>query len=260
MLSAVVTVLMSGVMLFVITSFIISALRQRRHFLPSSWYRKRRMLVSLGLLLMILLTLFVQSGLADGTLRNLSKGFSAFILSHSSALDIQAIAHSSHVNASQRLVRISQLDPNQYSSADEYNSWAYSACSAASMTEVFNAFGSHYRITDILKVEAQLGEITPALGLVRPEGIEHTAAQFGFKTTWGNAWTLDRVINTANQGMPVIISFPPDRYDGGHILVVIGGDSSSVYLADSSLWNRHSLTRGQFLQWWEGFAAVVTPR
>ena len=61
------------------------------------------------------------------------------------------------MNASQRLVRISQLDPNQYSSADEYNTWAYSACSAASMTEVFNAFGHHYRITDILKVEAQFG-------------------------------------------------------------------------------------------------------
>ncbi len=259
MLSTVVTVLMLSVMLFVITSFIMGALRQRRHFLPSSWYRKRRTLVSLGLLLMISLTLFVQSGLADGTLRGLSRGFSAFILSHSSALDIQAIAHSSHLNASQRLVRISQLDPNQYSSAGEYNTWAYSACSAASMTEVFNAYGHHYRITDILKVEAQLGEITPALGLVRPEGIEHTAAQFGFKTTWGNAWTLDQVINNANQGKPVIVSFPPDRYDGGHILIVTGGDSSLVYLADSSLWNRHSLTRGQFLQWWEGFAAIVVP-
>ena len=163
MLSTVVTVLMLSVMLFVITSFIMGALRQRGHFLPSSWYRKRRTLVSLGLLLMISLTLFVQSGLADGTLRSLSRGFSAFILSHSSALDIQAIAHSSHVNASQRLVRISQLDPNQYSSTGEYNTWAYSACSAASMTEVFNAYGHHYRITDILKVEAQLGEITPAL-------------------------------------------------------------------------------------------------
>lgn len=259
MLSTVVTVLMLCVMLFVITSFIMGALGQRSHFLPSSWYRKRRTFVSLGLLLMISLTLFVQSGLADGTLRSLSKGFSAFILSHSSALDIQAIAHSSPVNASQRLVRISQLDPNQYSSTDEYNTWAYSACSAASMTEVFNAYGHHYRITDILKVEAQLGEITPALGLVRSEGIEHTAAQFGFKTTWGNAWTLDQVINTADQGKPVIVSFPPDRYDGGHILVVTGGDSSLVYLADSSLWNRHSLTRGQFLQWWEGFGAIVVP-
>jgi len=127
------------------------------------------------------------------------------------------------------------------------------------MTEVFNAYGHGYRVTDILKVEAQIGEITPAQGLLRPEGINNTAAQFGFKTTWSNAWTLDQVIETANHGNPVIVSFPPDRYDGGHILVVTGGNSTSVFLADTSLWNRHALSRAQFLQWWEGFAAVVTP-
>jgi predicted double-glycine peptidase len=68
------------------------------------------------------------------------------------------------------------------------------------------------------------------------------------------------VINTANTGKPVIVSFPPDRYAGGHLLVVTGGDSNNVYLADSSLWNRRVLTRGQFLQWWAGYAAVVTPK
>lgn len=302
MLSAVVTILMVGVMLFVVGSFIISALRHRGRYmrnltthtqmppyatgystmmpahvykhvamgaeksmphspfiLPPSWYRRRRTLVSLGLLLMVLLTLFVQSGLADGTLQDLKNGIGYFMLSHSSALNIQAVAHATQVNASQQLVRISQLDPNQYSTPVEFNTWAYSACSAASMTEVFDAYGNHYHITDVLKVEAQIGEITPAEGLLRPGGIEYTAAQFGFKTTWGNSWTLNQVINTANQGKPVIVSFPPDRYAGGHILVVTGGDSAMVYLADSSLWNRHSITRAQFLQWWEGFAAVVTP-
>src|SRR5215472_15099132 len=34
--------------------------------LPASWYRRRRTLVSAGLVLMVLLALFVQSGLADG--------------------------------------------------------------------------------------------------------------------------------------------------------------------------------------------------
>jgi len=164
------------------------------------------------------------------------------------------------LNASQQLVRISQLDPAQYNSSNEYNTWAYSACSAASMTEVFNAYGHHYRITDILNVEAQIGEITPSLGLLRPEGIEHTAAQFSFKTTWGNAWSLDQVIASANHGNPVIVSFPPDRYDGGHLLVVIGGNGTTVYLADSSGWNHSALSIAQFLQWWGGYAAVVTPK
>src|SRR5690349_2615276 len=40
--------------------------------LPSSWYSRHRKILSIGLLLMLLLTLFVQSGLADGALQNLS--------------------------------------------------------------------------------------------------------------------------------------------------------------------------------------------
>jgi len=165
----------------------------------------------------------------------------------------------STIHASQSLVRVSQLDPVEYNSTQEFNLWAYSACSTASMTEVFNSYGHHFRITDILKVEAQIGEITPQLGLLEDVGIERTSARFGFKTTWGHNLSLDQIINTANQGKPVIVSFPPDRYAGGHLLVVTGGDSNAVYLADSSLWNRHSLSRAQFLNWWEGFYAIVTP-
>jgi len=43
------------------------------------------------------------------------------------------------MNASQRLVRVSQLDASQSGSASEYTTWASSACSAAAMTEVLNA-------------------------------------------------------------------------------------------------------------------------
>jgi hypothetical protein len=162
-------------------------------------------------------------------------------------------------NATQSLVRLSQLDPAQYASNQEFTTWAYSACSTTAMTEVFNAYGHHYRVTDVLKVEAQIGEITPQLGLLEEVGIQRTAAQFGFKTTWGHNLSLDQIIDIANHGRPVIVSFPPDRYDGGHLLVVTGGNSSVVNLADSSLWNRHSLSRTQFLNWWEGFYAIVTP-
>jgi hypothetical protein len=163
-------------------------------------------------------------------------------------------------NASKSLVRLGQVDPAQYTSNQEFTTWAYSACSTAAMTEVFNAYGHHYRITEVLKVEAQLGEITPQLGLLEEVGIQRTAAHFGFKTTWGHNLSLDQIINIANQGRPVIVDFPPDRYDGGHLLVVTGGNSSIVKLADSSLWNRQSLSRAQFLKWWAGFYAIVTPK
>ena len=180
--------------------------------------------------------------------------------SPSTAQPSQNTQNTPQFNATQSLVRLSQLDPTQYATNQEFTTWAYSACSTTSLTEVLNAYGHHFRITDVLKVEARIGEITPQLGLLDEAGIQRTAAQFGFKTTWGHNLSLDQIIDIANQGRPVIVSFPPDRYDGGHLLVVTGGNRSIVKLADSSLWNRQSLSRAQFLQWWEGFYAIVTPK
>src|SRR2546421_10231681 len=119
--------------------------------LPVSWYRHLRTIVSLGFLLMALLALFVQSGLADGTLKDLSRGLS-LLASQLTSTDVRTTAHTTDtpINVSQQLVRISQLDPNQYDSTDQYNTWAYSACSTASMTEVFNAYGRHFRVADVL--------------------------------------------------------------------------------------------------------------
>ncbi len=164
-----------------------------------------------------------------------------------------------YIGASRALIRLSQLDPAQYNSTAEYNNWAYSACSAAALTEVINSYGHHYRVTDILKVESQIGEITPQEGLLEDVGIQRTAARFNFSTAWGHNLSLNNIIGIANHGRPVIVSFPPDRYAGGHLLVVIGGNSNYVYLADSSLYNRHSLTRAQFMNWWEGFSAILAP-
>lgn len=164
------------------------------------------------------------------------------------------------IGASSALVRLGQLDHAQYNSTQEWNTWAYSACSAAAMAEVFNAYGHHYRVTDVLQVESRIGEITPALGLVEDIGIQRTASLFGFNTSWGYKLSLDQVIAVANSGRPVMVGFPPNKYDGGHLLVVIGGNSSLVYLADSSAYNRTQLTRAQFMNWWGGFSAIVTPK
>jgi hypothetical protein len=186
--------------------------------------------------------------------------WSLFMLYGNSPSTKQSSQNTSQFNATQNLVRLSQLDPAQYASNQEFTTWAYSACSTAALTEVLNAYGRHYRVADILKVEAQIGEITPQLGLLEDVGIQRTAAQFGFKTTWGHNLSLDQIIDIAIHGRPVIVSFPPDRYAGGHLLVVTGGNGSVVNLIDSSRWNRHSLSRAQFLQWWEGFYAIVTPK
>jgi len=164
------------------------------------------------------------------------------------------------IGASKALKRISQVDPGQYASLQDYNTWWNATCSAASMTEVINAYGHNYRLADILKVEAGLGAITPALGLMEPRGIDRTVAHFGFVTTWLTSPTLDRVIEVANRGRPVIVDFPPSRWPGGHILVVIGGNSNYVYTADSSGFNMQAFTHKNFLKYWVDFAVVVTPK
>lgn len=158
------------------------------------------------------------------------------------------------------LMRIGQLDPEQYASVQEYHTWASSTCSAAAMTEVANYYGRNYRITDILAVESSLGEITPEQGLLEDAGIERTMARFGFVTSWGYSRTLDQIVAMANGGTPVIVAFPPSRYPGGHLLVVTGGGGIQVLVADSSVHNRTSFSRTRFLALWAGFAAVVTPQ
>jgi hypothetical protein len=159
-----------------------------------------------------------------------------------------------------QLVRLNQLDPQQYHSVSEYQTWAASTCSTAAMTEVMNYYGHSYRITDVLAVESSIGAITPQLGLLQEDGIAHTVALFGFQTNAGHHFTLDQIIDIANQGSPVIVGFPPQRYPGGHLLVVTSGTSATVYVADSSVWNTRSFIRSRFLHYWAGFAAVVKPQ
>ncbi len=168
--------------------------------------------------------------------------------------------------ASKALVRISQVDPAQYASMQDYNTWWPSACSAASMTEVINSYGHNYRVTDILKAEIGVGEITPDAGLLYTYGLDKTLAQFHFTTHWLSDPlvrpahpSVDNLIAVANSGTPVIINFPPDRWTGGHLLVVIGGNKDYVYLADSSRLNMRAMDRKTFLKYWVGFAVVATP-
>jgi len=159
-----------------------------------------------------------------------------------------------------RLIRISQLDCQQYASAAECTEWSSSTCSTAAMIEVANYYDGpgRYRIHDLLAVESRIEAITPQSGLFEDAGIVRTMAFFGFRTSWGYGRSLDHIMQLARQGEPVIVSLPPDHYNGGHLVVVTGGTSDNVFLADSSIWNRHSISRAQFLSWWEGFSAVVT--
>lgn len=232
-------------------SLSVNRIFKRRRGEPTPWLGIFLILVSCYLLFIFLLRMVMPNATLIGAF--------SWPTTQSSNSSSQQTSPQIPYAASAALARLSQLDPNQYSSNSEYNTWAYSACSAAAFTEVINSYGHRYRITDILKVESSIGEITPQLGLTEDIGVARTMTRFNFKTTWGYNLSLNAIIDIANHGRPVIVSWPPAKYDGGHIVVVTGGDANNVFLADSSIFNRHSLTYGQFNHWWAGFYAVPTP-
>lgn len=172
------------------------------------------------------------------------------------------LQRSSQPSPDRHLVRIAQFDRSQYASDEEYEIWHYSTCSTTTMTELANYYsdGRQYRISDLLNVQVQAKAISPQLGLLDNGGIERTLLRFHLKTDY-TPRSLDQIVNLANNGIPVVVNFPPDRWKGGHILLVVGGDNEQVKLADSSQFNLKSLPRQTFLRYWgSGFIAVVTPQ
>jgi len=294
MLSAVITVLLFVLMIAIVANFIIGGWREHlRHkktflqrtsavtypltyveksaytpslLLPASWYTRRRTLVSLSFLIMVLLALFLQDGLTEGRLRTLSNGIGFTFLSVSQASDVQTAAHATPipvlpVTASARLVRIDSAVRSQYYTDYQWQVWSYSSCSGIAMAMVMNAYGRHVIAADILQEEQKLGVWDVDLGLLREEGIAMTASYFGFDTSANHTRTLQDLITLGNKGTPVIVSIRDSYYyPGGHIFVVRGGDDQYVYIADSSRANFQRMPHSMFLNMWQGFSAVLTPR
>lgn len=223
--------------------------------LPYSWYRRRRTFVSGALLLMVVLTLFVQSGLADGAFKTIQQGLSSFDLSqHQAGFDISTELPPIPFSAAQRVVRVDSAARDQYYNDYQWQVWSYSSCSGLAMEMVINAYGHSYIASDFLQKEADLGLWNVAEGLTGGEqGIATTAAYFGFKALPNPPRTLADLIYTVNKGYPVIVGNP------GHIMVARGADKNYIYVADSSPANRYAMTYGDFMAWWDGFSVVLVP-
>lgn len=160
-------------------------------------------------------------------------------------------------NAAQSLARIDQLDRNQYN-AGQYDVYSQSACSAASLTEAFNAWGGNYRISVVLGSEVDSGIITSDLGLVDTDGITKIANRFGFNTQ--SVSGLDQAISTANAGSPVVVDLMPGAaWPKGHFIDIVGGDGSSVKLADSWSTNFTQVDKARFLRWNPGQMWAISP-
>jgi hypothetical protein len=244
--------------------------------LPILSYGQRRMVVSVSMLVLFLFGFSLQSGLAAGTLQQVSSNLEQVVMRSEAAPTIlllaphtdaqmQQVQSEDHVEDASPgavgLVRVDSAARNQYATLYQWEVWAYSSCSGIAMETVMNFYGRHLIASDVLQVEQNLSVWNVQLGLLRDDGIAETAAYFGFDTRASHTLTVDQVVAIANQGKPVIVSVR-DNWDfpGGHIFVVSGGDAQSVYVVDSSLFNLHSLSRAQFSAMWQGFSAVLTPR
>ncbi|GAC1568497.1 MAG: hypothetical protein NVS3B14_17920 [Ktedonobacteraceae bacterium] len=212
-------------------------------------------MISSALLLMLLLGLFVQSGLADGAFQSLSKGFGLNTSQQLASFDISTNLPPIPFSAIANVVRVDSSARNQYYSDYQWQVWSYSSCSGISMEMVINAYGHRYIAADFLQEELALGVWDDYSGLTGGEqGMARAAAYFGFKALSNPPRTLQALIYTVSKGYPVIVGNP------GHIMVVRGADNNNIYVADSSPANRTVMTHAEFLSWWDGFSVVLVPR
>lgn len=230
----------------------------------SPWYQHRRSLVSVGVLVLFVMLLFVQTGLAGGTMKSFSQGIGLSLFNTDGRNNgYQPESHVAPVTttASSRLMRVDSADPSQYYNTYQLQTWSYSSCSGIALEMVMNAYGRHLIAADVLQKELELGVWNVDLGLLREEGITMTASSFGFNANAGRTRTLQQVIDAANSGSPVIVSVRDSYYfPGGHFFVIRGGDSQNVYIADSAPTNFRQMSRGMFVGMWQTFSAVLTPR
>jgi hypothetical protein len=229
--------------------------------LSSSWYIRRRALFSVCLLLMILLALLIQGGIAGEVLQGLTRSLS--LLNIPQATGIRFVPHLVPLTPSQLIVRSDSAARDQYNSDYEWQFWSYSSCSGFAMAEVMDAYGRNLKAADVLEEELRLGVWSVYGGLLRNDGIVATANYFGFNATLSNSLTLQDLITISDRGTPIIVSLQDKYYfPNGHVLVVRGGDDQYVYLVDSSPDNFTRMPYSMFLGMWSNdhFSAILTPR
>ncbi len=221
--------------------------------LSHAWYNQQRTLVSLGLLVMMLIGVLIQTGAAGEVLTTLTQNIS-YRAAQIAGVGVQTAFQPLAYSASARILRVDSAAANQYATQYQYQVWSYSSCSGISLEEVMNSYGHNYIASDVLQVESNMGIWNSYSGLTSGEaGMAKAAAYFGFKTSATPPRTLQDLISTANKGNPVIVGSP------GHILVVKGGDDNYVYMVDSAPADRTAMTYAQFMAFWDGFSVLLLP-
>lgn len=176
---------------------------------------------------------------------------------------------------SETVTAFSQADKTHYNNENpEWSLWSNSACSGCAMAALLDAYGATLNgrplnCGDVLEAEYRLSVYNPvnSWGLITgsPDELAKTAAHFGFTGYYTQKLSLDDLITLANAGIPSIVRIPT------HVMVLMGGDSQNVFLADSGGLHLSKVTRTQFLHglpgsrlyagqsWMAGWYIILTP-
>ena len=155
-----------------------------------------------------------------------------------------------------------------YDSRAQFEQWRGAACSAASLAEILTAYGlPHMTIGRMIR---ELGpDISPQSGLLTYNALNKVVARYGLRADLyldNNALTYKQMLYLTNTlGIPVVINMRATTgyyhfLSGGHILVMTGGDSKTIRLADSSLYYMKSLPLSTYNQMARPRNVVIVPK
>ena len=155
-----------------------------------------------------------------------------------------------------------------YDSKAQFDQWAGSACSAASLAEILTAYGlPHMTIGRMIR---EMGpNISAKWGLLTYSAFNKVVAKYGLRADVyleNNPLTYKQMLYLTNTlGIPVTVNMRATagyyRYlSGGHILVMTGGDSKTIHLTDSSLYYMKSLPISVYNQMARSRNVVIVPK
>ncbi|HEX5572414.1 MAG TPA: hypothetical protein VFX31_13555 [Ktedonobacterales bacterium] len=156
------------------------------------------------------------------------------------------------------------LRPDLYDNYAQFQEWGGAACSAAALSEVLTAYG--VRGATIGHEIDELGSyISPNGGLLNRHGFVVVAAKHNLRADQSTSLTYNQLLYLTEQlGMPVIVNVHISYgyyhfFDGGHFLVVVGGDAQGLRIVDSSEYYIHYLPKDVFYQMFTGYTAAIVP-
>lgn len=188
------------------------------------------------------------------------------------AFQVTAGSHEARSIASLVQPETQMMRPDLYDSYQQFVDWGNAACSSATLSEVLTAWGVQGanigKLIDVMQPDVSLNG-----GLLTPHGYQRGAAAFGYRAdikgvpgTGDPPLSYDQILHVTNDlGLPLVVNVRISWgyyhfFDGGHFLVVTGGDAQGLKIVDSSEYYIKYLSKDVFYSMFTGMTVVTVPQ